>query len=63
MPGASPRRPRCRECSPIAAGSWIEAQAPGTAKGWRWQGSWDGLYAMIIEERVVRNLWRSDGVP
>jgi hypothetical protein len=61
VPGASPRCPRCRQpLSADEAASWIEAQAPGAAKGWRWQRNWDGLYAMIIEERVVTNPWRRE---
>jgi hypothetical protein len=39
---------------------WIEAGAPRTAGGWRWQRNWQGLYAITIEGRVVRNPWRND---
>jgi hypothetical protein len=61
VPGASPRCPRCRETlSAVEAASWIEAQSPGTAKGWRWQRNWDGLYAIIIEDRMVTNPWRRE---
>ena len=44
----SPRCPQCKETlSPIKAAKWIEANAPGTKKGWRWLtfphslGHWD----------------------
>jgi hypothetical protein len=57
---ASPRCPRCRgELSAKAAHSWIEANAPGSAKGWKWQGSWDGLYCVVIAGRCVRDNWLS----
>ena len=59
---ASPRCPQCSaELSARRARSWIEAQAPGAAKGWRWQGSWSGLYAIVIEGRVVQDVWRGPG--
>jgi len=55
---ASPRCPHCRGVlSPVTAASWIEANAPGTAKGWRWQGNWAGLYCILIERRVVKDPW------
>lgn len=56
---ASPRCPGCnRELSAEPARAWIESQAPGAAKGWRWQGSWCGIYAIVVEGRVVENNWR-----
>ena len=56
--GASPRCPHCHEeLSPDHAADYIEAQAPGTAKGWRWQRSWDGVYCIIIENRVTHDIW------
>ena len=58
---AAPRCPGCRAVlSPEAAAVWIEASAPGTARGWRWQRDWRGLYAIIVEGRVVSNPWRDD---
>lgn len=57
--GASPRCPHCH--SPISVESarqWIEANAPGTAKGWRWQCSWTGLYAIVIDKKLVRDNWK-----
>lgn len=56
---ASPRCPRCRrELSASAARNWIEANAPGTEKGWSWQGKWSGLYSIIIEGHVANDNWR-----
>lgn len=56
---ASPRCPHChRELSASRAADYIEAQAAGTAKGWRWQRSWDGVYCIIIENRVTRDNWK-----
>src|SRR5205807_9765430 len=42
--GSSPRCPACAQPLPAdSAAVWIEANAPGTAKGWRWQRNWTGL--------------------
>ena len=55
---ASPRCPGCTcKLSAQEARSWIEANAPGTAKGWRWQGGWHGLYCIVIERRSVEDNW------
>jgi hypothetical protein len=55
---ASPRCVRCTaELSAESATQYLEANAPGTVKGWRWQRSWQGLYCIIIADRVVRNNW------
>lgn len=40
------------------AATWIEADAPGAKRGWRWQRSWRGLYCIIIEDRVVFDNWK-----
>jgi len=56
---ASPRCPKCNgKLSAQEARSWIEANAPGTAKGWHWQGGWHGLYCIVIERRSVEDNWR-----
>src|SRR5256885_14499528 len=56
---ASPRCPKCHEpLSAEAATRWIERNAPGARKGWRWQRSWSGLYCLIVERRSVENNWR-----
>ena|SRR5436309_9414544 len=55
---ASPRCPDCRhELSPVHAVEWIQRNASGTKGGWRWQRSWQGLYAIVIGDRVVRDNW------
>lgn len=61
---ASPRCPRCHEpLSAEAATEWIERNAPGTRKGWRWQRNWSGVYCLIVEQRFVENNWRRVGTP
>jgi len=41
------------------AAAYIEKNAPGTKKGWRWQQSWHGMYCVIIEGRSTKNNWRA----
>ncbi len=54
-----PRCPKCKTTlSAIVATSWIEHNAPGTSKGWRWQRTWDDLYCIVIEGQVISNPWR-----
>jgi hypothetical protein len=56
--GASPRCPNCQQrLSADQAANYIESQAEGTKKGWRWQRTWTGLYCIIIEDRVVNDVW------
>jgi len=40
------------------ATGFIEANALGTAKGWRWDRRWDGIYGIVIERRVVEGWWK-----
>jgi hypothetical protein len=55
---SSPRCPKCRSAlSAERATAYIEKNAPGTRKGWRWQQSWRGTYCLIIEGRLVSNNW------
>ncbi len=55
---ASPRCPSCRaELSPEAARSWLEARASKATRDWRWQGSWCGVYCIVIENRVHTDVW------
>ena len=57
--GASPRCPHChKSLSAESARQWIEANAVGTAKGWRWQCSWTGLYAIVIDNNLVKDNWK-----
>src|ERR1017187_8306689 len=59
---ASPRCPLWRAVlDPVASAGFIEKDAPGTKGGWRWQRSWQGLYAIIIEERQVNDPWKARG--
>jgi hypothetical protein len=52
--GASPRCPLChRELSAEAATSFIEKNAAGTKKGWRWQGNWNDTYCIVIDNKLV----------
>jgi hypothetical protein len=56
--GAAPRCPHCKH--PLAAevaAEYLEANAPGTAKGWQWQRNWIGLYSIIVEGRSVKAPW------
>jgi hypothetical protein len=56
---ASPRCPHCQQpLSATGAADYIELQAEGSKKGWRWQRTWTGLYCIIIEDRVVRDVWK-----
>jgi hypothetical protein len=56
---ASPRCPHCNGLlSAESARTWIEQNAAGIAKGWRWQGSWSGLYCIVIEHQAVKDNWR-----
>jgi len=49
--GASPRCPHYNLIiSAEFAASYIEANAPGTVNGWRWQLNWSGLYCIAIED-------------
>jgi len=55
---ASPRCPSCnQELSAEQATDYIERNALGTAGGWRWQRSWDGVYCIAIEGRALSNWW------
>ena len=57
---AVPRCPHCRQpLSAVFASEYIERQAEGAKGGWRWQQTWTGLYCIIIEDRVARDIWNS----
>ena len=54
--GASPRCPHCKHAlSAEIATSYIEANAPGTKKGWRWQRNWSSIYCIDIGNNTVSN--------
>lgn len=49
---ASPRCPSCRvQLSALLLRAQIEANAPGASAGWRWQNSWQGTHAIIINDQ------------
>jgi hypothetical protein len=58
--------PRCPACacvlSATKARTYIEANAPGTAKGWRWSQSWSGIYSIVLEENIVNDWWDDQAV-
>lgn len=56
---ASPRCPTCNsQLSAEAAREYIERNAPGTKAGWKWQGNWDELYAIVIENNMIEDNWK-----
>jgi hypothetical protein len=57
LKGRSPRCPHCKQpLSADRAASYIEPQAPGTKKGWRWQRNWSDIYGVVLDGlRVVDN--------
>jgi len=58
-PTARPRCPHCQaELSAEGARSYLEANASGTAQGWRWQGNWAGIYCIVIEDRTAEDAWQ-----
>jgi hypothetical protein len=63
--GAAPRCPSCRhELSPKAASIYIEECCTGAKKGWRWQRTWNGiwaLYCIVINQRVTQDPFISTG--
>jgi hypothetical protein len=60
---ADPRCPSCaRVISATKATTYIERNAPGTAKGWRWQQSWSGIYSIVINEKIVQDWWDDEAI-
>lgn len=60
---ADPKCPDCaRSLSPVTATSYIERNAPGTEKGWRWQQSWSGIYSIVLNEKLVKDWWDHQAV-
>lgn len=56
---AAPRCPKCRAAlSADQAAIYIERDAPGYSKGWRWQRTWQGLYAIVIDDQLTNDPWR-----
>jgi hypothetical protein len=52
-------KPRCPHCnnnlSAEFASSYLERNAAGTQKGWRWQRDWSGLYCIVVEDKWIEN--------
>jgi hypothetical protein len=58
--GNSPRCPQCGQAlSADKATGYIEAQSPGTAKGWRWQGNWRETYCAVINGQSVKDNFKT----
>jgi hypothetical protein len=54
--GATPRCPHChKQLSAEIATAYLEKNAPGTKKGWRWQRNWSGLYGIVIGDNRIAN--------
>ncbi len=56
-------KPKCPQCNSYLstrhAKKYIEANSKGAKKGWHWQMSWNGLYAIVVENRKVENNWKA----
>jgi hypothetical protein len=58
--GATPRCPHCGyQVSAEFAAPYIEHNALGTTKGWRWQRNWHDSYCIVIENRVVNDNFKN----
>jgi hypothetical protein len=56
--GAATAWPLKQTLSSTAASEYLESNAPGTAKGWKWQRSWSSLYCIVIEGKSAKDPWR-----
>jgi len=55
---ASPRCPHCKErLSPIEANKYIRSDSPDK-KGWHWQNSWTGIYAITVDGNKINDNWQ-----
>jgi DNA-directed RNA polymerase subunit RPC12/RpoP len=58
--------PKCPHCSQslsaTKAADYIERNAPGTAKGWRWDLSWSGVYSIVLNENIVEDWWNDNAL-
>ena len=60
---ADPKCPHCAHAlSATTATSYIERDAPGAAKGWRWQQSWSGIYSIVLNGCLVQDWWDEEAV-
>lgn len=57
--GSLPRCPHCKTAlSAELATGFIEQNAPGTKKGWRWQRNWSDIYCIVIENNSIHDNFR-----
>jgi hypothetical protein len=58
--------PKCPNCShplsAVDATEYIEKNAPGTAKGWRWDQLWSGGYSIVLNEHIVEDWWDEEAL-
>jgi phage FluMu protein Com len=58
--GSFPRCPNCNQnLSPELATAYIERNAVGTRKGWRWQRDWKSCYCIVVENKLVEDNFKS----
>jgi hypothetical protein len=63
LASSDPKCPNCaRPLSPVDATSYIEKNAPGTAKGWRWDQSWSGVYSIVLNDQILEDWWDEKAV-
>jgi hypothetical protein len=56
--GNNPRCPHCKHAlSAELAAVYIEEQAPGAKKGWRWQRNWSNVYCVVVEKRIMKDVF------
>ena len=55
--------PRCPHCKTVLSAEGmtedIEAKAAGRKKGWRWGGTWSGMYCIVIDDQLVEDNLRT----
>ena len=57
--GSKPRCPHCNNnLSAEFASSYLERNAPGTQKGWRWQRDWTALDCIVVEDKWIESNFR-----
>lgn len=55
---SAPRCPICKsKLSAEIARQYIEDNAPGTKRGFRWQCNWTGMYTMLVNNHFVEGRW------
>jgi hypothetical protein len=60
---ADPKCPHCTHTlSASEATAYIERDAPGAKKGWRWQQSWSGIYSIVLNDHFLEDWWDEDAL-